>query len=302
MGGGHPEPFFEKYAEGKSALEPNRLTYITDGQIIIFQQSFGFFQFQVDKVLMWGNGIDLFEHTEKMLTVHGCDGGDVLQRSAVLEIGFHPIFCRRDAFKDLQPGGGFQGLYILRLYICLLVFHHQVFEQSAYGHIRLQCGKGTAAGAQFDERDHRRINTGIHVDPFQKGKIIREGIEGFLEQDLAAVLEAEHYQVGKSRMKEKQGGIGVLPHAFDGQRASAADKKHLALIQQIFGAINIIVTTAVGRDQQPDIRWTVRAFVGLLQLLGKQEMIVINRRSDLVLEIERLRHSLEDHWIKIPKK
>src|SRR6185437_5258026 len=81
---GHAKPFLKKHAERKGALEANGLTYIADGQVVVFEQLSGLFQLAIDEVLMWSDGIDLFEHPEKMLAVHGGDGGNRLEGGAVL--------------------------------------------------------------------------------------------------------------------------------------------------------------------------------------------------------------------------
>src|SRR6185437_2161831 len=151
MGRGHAETLFKKHAERKGALETNGLAYIVDGQVIVFNQLSGLFQLAIDEVLMGSDGIDLFEHPEKMLAVHGRDGGDSLEGGAVLVVGLHPVFGRRDAFEDLKPGGGFQGLDVLRMFIGLLVLLYEVLEQASNRHVGLQCGEGAGTGAQIDE-------------------------------------------------------------------------------------------------------------------------------------------------------
>lgn len=49
---------------------------------------FSFFKSQVNQVLMRCNVIDLFEHSQKVLTVHHGQGRYIFQRNALITIPF----------------------------------------------------------------------------------------------------------------------------------------------------------------------------------------------------------------------
>ena len=60
----------KKHTERKNTLKTNGLANIVNGQLGSFQQFFGFFKFQVDKVLVRGDHVYLLKHPQKMLAVH----------------------------------------------------------------------------------------------------------------------------------------------------------------------------------------------------------------------------------------